>query len=174
MHKKIILIFLAFIIIQSLFNLNGSTVYAEENSSPSAQLLQITYESINPSDDYQYIFKRLKEKLLLIILSYSPSEKSKYQLNLLNTRLAELKYVIDKQDISNIETTSQRYSGGAGQLTQFLVDKKLEKEKQETKKQFETHIPILENLRDVYPANSAGWLFIQHDINYLKIYESQL
>lgn len=167
--KKKFLTFLLILVFVSFFT---SNIYATD-SSTSAQI-NIKYQAINPSDDYRYAFKRLQEKIFLLILSYSPAKKAEYFSYLLEVRLAELKFVVDKEDISNIETSSQRFSGTAGTLTDFIKQNYLTSQKQSVKEKMQQQIATLEVIRDKYPANSAGWLFIQHDINYLKIYLSQL
>lgn len=130
--------------------------------------LTLDYESVNPSDDYRYVLKRLKEKILLLVYSYSPSKKADYYLELTNNRLAELKHIVDKKDIANIETGSNRYSATIGELTQFINENDLINKKGGVKETLAVHIKILELLRDKFPGG-AGWLFIQQNIDSTKI-----
>lgn len=142
-------------------------------STPSAQET-ISYETINPKDSYQYSLKRLKEKLTLMILSFSAKSKYNYYNELLKIRLAELKYVVDKKDISNIETTSQRYSQTAGELVDFVLKNKLSTELEKVKENLALQKKILGELALKFNDTTAEWRFIKHDLDYIDIYISQL
>ena len=80
----------------------------------------IKYETISPKYGYKYLFKRLREKITLAVLSRNPSRKADFYSQLLDRRLAELKQVVDEKDIANIETTSQRYSATMGELVNLI------------------------------------------------------
>lgn len=163
-----------FLLIFFSLSLLSPKAYAKEAANSSESSTYKLNSSINPSDDYKYAFKRLQERIILLILNVFPDKKADYYQELLNTRLAELKNVVDSKDIANIERSSQRYFSTAGELVQFITDKKLNNKKGSINEQFSSHLPVLEILQNVYPANSAGWLFLRHDINYLKIYQEQL
>ena len=149
-----------------------STFAQEQNSPPPSAAKTISYENINPKDGYQYSLKRLKEKLTLVILTFSAKSKYNYYNELLKTRLAELKYVVDKKDISNIETTSQRYSQTAGELVDFVLKNKLETEK--VKENLASQKKVVEELALAFNDTTAEWRFIKHTLDYIDIYISQL
>lgn len=90
-------------------------------------------------------------------------------------RLAELKHIVDKRDIANIQTSTQRYSATAGQLTEFVLQKKnLADKKAEARELLLSHLPVVEELKSAYNDTTAEWRFVEHDVDYLKIYISQL
>lgn len=132
--------------------------------------LKIEIQSVNPGDDYKYVLKRLKEKIVLAILSFSSQRKANYYVGLLDIRLSELKYVVDKKDIANIQTTSQRYAAISGELTDFVLGKNLTDYNGKLVNIMSSHIPFLENLRDSYPYVSSEYRFVQDDANSLKSY----
>lgn len=138
-------------------------------------LSTIEYQKINPGDDFKFVLKRLREKISLGVLSFFPSKKVDYYQDLIGVRLAELKYIVDRKDVANIQTTSQRYSATAGQLAGFVIGKNLKDRKKPTADLLVLHIPILEKLRDSYEeSDKSEWRFIQDDINSLKSYISKL
>lgn len=136
--------------------------------------LELKYEAVNPGDDPAYVFKRLREKSILLIWSISSEKKADFYEKLLTVRLSELKKIVDKKDIANIQTTSQRYSATVGEYTDFLATSKLASRKEKVKAMLQMHIPVLEKLRDSYDYSLAEYRFIQYDIDYLKIYISKL
>ena len=127
----------------------------------------VNYERVNPNDAYKYKFKRLREKITLLVLSPSPNHKADYYEKLLNVRLAELKYVVDNKDAANIETSSGRYSATAGQLTEYIINKNLDEHKQKTADIMSSHLPVLEKLKESFDATTAVWRFIEYDVDYL-------
>lgn len=169
---KIAKVLTAFIFIVFTFNLL-TTIVSSADTSP-APLTQITYQSVNPGDDYKYVLKRLKEKIALFFYSFSPDRKYQYSKNLLEVRLAELKHVVDNKDIANIQTASQRYSASAGKLTEFVLAKNLSDRKVDLRNLFTSQVPVLETLRDSYEYNIGEYRFIQDDINSLASYISKL
>ena len=158
------LISLALIIV---FVSNMAVVNAQEVS-------EIKYESISPKNGFEYSFKRLREKITLFWLSRDPLRKANYYSELLDRRLAELKQVVDEKDIENIQTVSQRYSATAGELTNLINQKSLGEIKPSVLNKFSQHVFLLEGLQKSYVFDTAQWMFIKHDIDYLKIYSSQL
>lgn len=144
--------------------------FAFPQSYVLAEGFELKYEAVNPGNDPAYVFKRFREKVILFILSVSPEKKADFYEGLLTIRLSELKKIVDKKDIANIQTTSQRYSATLGEYTDFLIARKLEGRKEKVKSTFLTHVPVLEKLRDSYDYTLAEWRFIQYDLDYLKIY----
>jgi hypothetical protein len=168
--KNLFVFILLFLLL--FFGVRGNIVFADNaaNSGPST----ISAESVNPGDDYRYIIKRLQEKITLFILGFSSQKKADYYVKLTAVRLSELKHVVDKKDIANIQTTSQRYAAVSGELTTFILDKNLTSYKQKVVDVMSAHIPNLEKLRDTYPYSSSEYRFVQDDINSLKSHISQL
>lgn len=134
--------------------------------------IQIKEESINPGA-FQYPLKRAWEKMRLFF-TFGSENKLNFQQVLLGKRLSELKFVVDKKDLSVLETTSQRFSYQAGTVVEQLKKSGKDEKKAEVLEDFAKYQPVLENLRDQYPANSSFWMLLQHSINTLKILSDQL
>ena len=109
------------VVLFALYNSQVSFAQQEGGEGKTNDSVAVTYEAVNPGNDFAYIIKRLQEKIILAILSFSDSRKLQYYEKLLGARLSELKFVVDKKDIANIQTASQRYSATAGELTQFIL-----------------------------------------------------
>ncbi len=131
-------------------------------------------ENVNPGDDISYIIKRVREKISLVLLSFSPNRKADFYIQLTDVRINELGYIVDKKDIANIQTTSQRYSSAAGELTQYVISKNLTSLKDKIIQKFESHIKTIEKLKKNYDSNSAEWRFLEYDSSYLKTYQQKL
>lgn len=140
----------------------------------SSQDVDIRYETVNPKDGTKYTLKRLKEKIFLLVLSPFSSKKADYFEELLDARLAELKFVVDNKDMANFQLATQRYSATAGQYTEFLVKKKLNERKEKAVGLLKTHLPVIEKLKGAFNDTTAEWRFVKQDEDYLKIYISQL
>lgn len=144
-------------------------IRAESNTATP----NISYETINLKDGYRYLVKRIKEKVSLLIFSVNTQKKLDFYEKLLNIRLAELKFVVDNRDITNIQVASQRYFTTAGQLTEFLKSKnELASNKESVLNLFSGHIKVIESLMGSYPDSTAEWRFLRDDANYLKDYSS--
>lgn len=142
-------------------------------NTPSAE---ITYQDINPTDGYQYLLKRLKENIWLAMLAVNNGAKADFYLKLVEIRLAELKYTVDKGDISNVETVSRRYAATAGQATELISSVNPSIQRQILVDKLEQHILILKSLQSAFGNDElkAGWRFLEDDINSLKSYLSEL
>lgn len=157
------------------FLLPSQLVFAQgEGEGGAAQAIEVTYEKVNPKDGGSYALKRLKEKAILALLSFSKQRKTDYYNKLVGNRLAELKYVVDKKDMANFENATTRYFATVGQFVNFLVRKSLTEEKNKAHELLVSHIPLLESLRDTYDPTTAEWRFMQDDINYVRMYTDQL
>ena len=165
MIKRIIGIICITFTIFYLFNL--PVVVAENEDT-------IKYETISPKYGYKYLFKRLREKITLFVLSKNPLRKADYYSKLLDKRLAELKQVVEEKDIGNIETTSQRYSSTLGELVNFIKQNNLVEMKTKILAKMAEQLPLLESYQKNYSFNTAEWRFVEHDIDYLKEYSSML
>lgn len=170
MLKKLLIIFF---LITLFVSFQGTILAHEEGESTSSSKIESTsYEEINPKDGFKFSFKRLQEKIMLVLFSFSAQSKLDFQKDLLSKRLAELKYVVDNKDISNLQTTSQRYYSQAGQLTEFVLKNNLDKHG--LKDQLSSHLLVLEVLKKQYNDTTAEWRFLEHDVDYIKAYIKQL
>lgn len=158
--KKIV--FSIFIIIFVIFQ--PLITVAEEET------ITVKNETINPGSFY-YSFKRLWEKGLEK-LQFSKQSKIHFYQSQLQTRLAELNYVVENRLLSEVQTSSERFAYQAGILTEEIVRKNEDKEN--LIKEFQKMQKFLDKLRDKYPANSSFWMLIQHDINSLSILSERL
>ena len=131
-------------------------------------------EKVNPGDDYKYVIKRLKEKVVLFFFSASPNKKINFYKNLIDIRLAELKYVVERKDIANFQTVSQRYTATNGEATDLILKKGTEEDREEFIEKFKNHIPILTKLEEPYVPDNSEWRFLQDNINSLVSYISRL
>lgn len=172
--KMKVIVLLFFLGVSLFLAKSGFGQETSKLASSSAKLIEVKDEIINPSDDYKYAFKRLKEKILLLIYSFAPDKQADYLQELMSVRLSELKHVVDKEDIGNIETVSQRYSANAGDLVALINSANLKDKNRGTKKIFHEHLKVLESFANKQKFESSGWLLIQHDINYIKEYSKQL
>lgn len=156
----------AIILILILFLIPGFIFAAD------AGQLQLPQTSVNPGSFY-YPFKRLIEKGRERFV-FSAGQKKALYTSLLNTRLAELNFVVGNRLLSEIQGSSERFSYQAGILAEEVITQNKADEKQNLIKQFELYSKFLDGLRDKYPANSSFWMLIQHDINTLKILSENL
>lgn len=138
-------------------------VWADEN-------IAVKNEIINPGSFY-YPFKRVWEKGSEK-LQFDEQSKIVFYESLLNTRLAELNFVVENKLLSQVQTSSERFAYYAGILTEELI--KNNKDKTKVIKKFEQFSKILEKLRDNYPANTSFWMLVQHDINTLNLLSDKL
>lgn len=156
--KYLIKIILFIVILVSLTNL--PLVYGQQETNlPSI--------SIQPGMTY-YPIKRLFEKLIEK-LQFTNETKEKYYKDLVQKRLAELKYVVDKDYLDQVEKSTQRVSYQVGILTDYVIGKNLNNKKQSLANLYKEDKIILEKLRDKYSANSSYWMLVQHVINSIDI-----
>lgn len=127
----------------------------------------ISKQTINPGSIY-YPLKRLIEKIL-VNFQIDPKSKASFYENLVQTRLAELKYVAEKNYLDQVERSSQRVSYQVGILTDYLIAQELDDKKGQIVNLYGQDKVILEQLRDKYPANSSFWMLIQHVINSINL-----
>lgn len=168
-------IFFSILVLSIFLNVNGAQaaravrrVAAPTPSPvPEIQTIAVDYEEVNPTDGTQYWIKRAKEKVGMFF-SFSNNSKIEFQKKLTTTRLAELAYIINNKEMGYFEKATQRYFTTAGQLTDFIVEKKATHTLDSIKEVFSSHIPVLTKLRDVYNPTTAEWRFVEDDINYIK------
>lgn len=133
----------------------------------------LAFEKVNPNNGLNYKTKRLKEKVVLT-LKFTGASKAKYYREILTKRLSELDFIVQNDEITFLETSSQRYESTAGQLTEMIIAKKLTEEVDETVKLFEEHQKAIENIRDNYEYGISEWRLIMNDYNSLGIYIEKL
>lgn len=105
---------------------------------------------------------------------FSINKKVAYTQYLVRKRFGEIQYVIDNGHGDLIEDTTSRYSTYVGHLTEFILKNNLIDQKEKTLRMLDSHSIILEKYLLEQNYNSGFWLLIQHDINYIKIYSTQL
>ena len=126
--------------------------------------------TIGPDKYLLFSVERLMENIVGFT-KFTKQSKVDYYKELTLKRIAELKYVVDNKLLSEVERSSQRVSFEVGTLSDYISANKSELLKQSSEiTNFLTGFQdLFANLRDKYPANSAYWLLIQHDINSINI-----
>lgn len=149
-------IFLYSMLLTSLISLVASPVYSQE----SVRLPEVKI----PPGYFLYNFERIIEKIQ-VNFYFSPDSKVDFYKDLLQKRLAELKYIVDRGYLDEVEKSSQRVSYQVGILSDYIKNENLNNKKDSIHKLFQENKVILEMLRDKYQANSSFWMLIQHVIN---------
>ena len=162
-HKSKILVIL-FFVLTILF-----TPFMAAAKGPES--FNLTPQKTLPGSTF-YPLKRVKEKIKMAI-TFSSKERVRYGIILLEKRLSELASLVDRKDATYLESSAQRFAAQAGVLANYASGSGKEM-KELTLPYFEGYKPILEQLRDNYPANHAYWLSIQQDIDSLDILSDQL
>lgn len=153
------------------------TVSAQTQTSQIKEqdrLVTVVYDSVNPKDGFKFIWKRLGEKTRLGLLAFFPEKKADYYKKVLDSRLAEMKYIVDNKDLNFIEKSSWRYSTIAGQYTEFVLKKNLIDKKKEAVDLLTEHLAVVETFQEAFDPTTAEWRLVKQDADYLKIYISQL
>ncbi|MDO8503259.1 MAG: DUF5667 domain-containing protein [bacterium] len=117
--------------------------------------------------------EKVKEKLTLFF-NFKKEDKARYRQYLTEKRLAELKYVVDTNQIDSIEPVASRYSTYAGLLTNFVVKEEIKTKRDDLLTMFERHRQIVEELQKGFKFESGWWLMLQHNINVTKLSSDQL
>lgn len=163
--SRFLIVFFFFALI--FFSLPFDLIYAD-----GVEQLNLPKTTIYPGSFY-YSFKRLFEKGQEKLL-FSPESKKSFYESILKMRLSELNYVTSKRDLSEIQTSSERFAYQAGILTNEIVKQNKTNDKENLIKEFGSFGKFLADLRDKYPANSSFWMLVQHDINTLSILSDRL
>lgn len=137
-----------------------------------SEQLELPKTTVNPGSFY-YPFKRLIEKGRERV-TFSQEGKISLYKSLLKIRLSELKYVVNKKILSEVQGSSERFAYTAGILAEEVKMQNQTDQKKNLIREFGLYSKFLETLRDKYPANSSFWMLIQHDINSLKILSDSL
>lgn len=154
-----LMLLLAFIVFPGFVGAQG---VASESSAGSVEVKSIAN-----------IFDRLQEKITLFF-KFSSQDKARYQKDLIEKRMAELEFVINSGQGDLIEEVSSRYAAYVGKFSDYVVSKNVTDEKHQFLVMFDSHLKILEELRDHFPSNSGFWLLLQHDINTVKIFSEKI
>ncbi len=152
--KKSLSLILLFVFLFSPFR-----VYADTFDLPSIKIAP---------NSFFYPLKRISEKVV-VYFYFDSNKKADYYQNLVQVRLAELKYIVDKDFRDQVERSTQRVSYQIGILTDYVVGKKLNNKQQSLADLYKSYRIILEKLRDKYPENSSYWMLVQHIINSIDL-----
>lgn len=153
-------IFLYCLLLTSLISLVAFPVYSQE-------LVRLPEVKIPPGY-FLYNFERIIEKMQ-VSFYISPDSKADFYKNLLQKRLAELKYIVDHGYLDEVEKSSQRVSYQVGILSDYIKNENLKSKKDSIHKLYQENKVILEMLRDKYQANTSFWMLIQHVINSIDL-----
>lgn len=125
---------------------------------------------INPDKYLFFSIKRLIEKAT-VFTKFSKISKANYYTDLTLKRMAELKFVVERKFIGEVETSTQRLSYQVGTLSDYLNSNRTElaEKRQSVNELLQNYKGILGSLRDKYPANSSYWMLVQHSINSIDI-----
>lgn len=167
-----VVVFIAFMI--SFVFLANVVLAQDASTSASTSASSLKFETVNPSDEYKFAYKRLTEKIILFFLSPFADKKANYLVKTVDSRLAELGYVAQHKDVANIQTTSQRYFTTVGNATNYILSQNLSSQKQLLQKKLGDHLGILKQLESNFNDTTAEWRFLQHDFEYVKDYLNQL
>lgn len=119
-----------------------------------------TYEKVNPNDSIKYQFKRLIEKLEGTRVNvFDQKNQVKFLTTLSNRRFAELKYVVDREQLKFLEQSSSRYITQLGIISAILDKNKADSSF--VKLNLENQFKAFDEIKDVFPAQSAQWLLVQ-------------
>ncbi len=136
-------------------------------------LLILNISVAKPTSQLFYNLKRLYEKTQLNLKS-TPKDKLSYQYELLDKRLVELLFIVNRGASSYVLTSSLRYSTTAGEITELIVNNNLKDESQLTRKKFETHFLIVKDLSQKKSNIGDEAKYVTDDLNYLRIYIDKL
>jgi|GEM_PF-3206576 len=163
---KAAIVSLAFFLV--FFGGGEARVFAQED-----QKYAIEFEEVNPADRGEYFIKRFKEKLSLAFLSFLPERKANYFHKLVKARFSELVNVSENKDLYNFEKSSQRYYTTVGQAVTYVKEKNFGV-KRDILETLGQHEKIIESLLSEFTRDSAPWLFLKHDYDYIKTYKTML
>lgn len=135
----------------------------------------ILSRSSAPDNPALFGLKRVQEKAFLKLKS-NPKDRLEYMGSMLNSRLDEIKSILNHKNYNYLLSSSLRYSSQAGQITDLIISNNLKDEAKVVKEQFNAHVKILNDLYVAYPKNigNVEYKYIEDDINYLKIYLEKL
>lgn len=136
-------------------------------------LIQLLASSANPSN-LLFPLKRLEEKNTLSNKS-NPEDKLNYMLDLADNRLTELSEIVNSKNYRFVLKSSLRYSTQVGEIVNLVKSNNLKDKTQMVTDRLTPHQSVLESLYANYPdPENTERKYVQDDINYLKIYLSEL
>lgn len=136
----------------------------------------ILSQKASPSLSPLFKLKRLQENTFLKLKS-NPKDKINIMSSMLDSRLEEIKNLVESKNYNYVLNASLRYSTLAGQITELTITNNFKDKVPAITDQFTTHQKVLLNLYEIYPKNIPGnveWKYIQDDYNYLKLYLDKL
>lgn len=144
------------------------------HGAPTLAQTEYPYEKVNPNSGYKYSLKRLKEKLTLLVFSVSRDRKTQVYKKLANTRLAELKQIVENKEMAHFENATKRYYTSVGQYVDYITAKKQDRHKKEADALIKDHKEVLNVLKERFNDTTAEWRFLKHDLDYLELYSQKL
>lgn len=136
----------------------------------------ILSQRANPDSTLLFGLKRFQE-IHFLKLKSDPISRVDYMSSMLDSRLEELKNVVNNKSYDYVLPSASRYSTLAGQITDFVISNNLKEKPERIKNQFLSHKKFLQNIYVIYPKNipdNEEWKYIQDDYNYLNIYLDKL
>ncbi|KKQ25793.1 MAG: hypothetical protein US62_C0006G0014 [Candidatus Woesebacteria bacterium GW2011_GWA1_37_8] len=124
---------------------------------------QLKQQKINPGGTL-YKLKRVRERAQELFI-FSSKSKVKYHINLVDDRISELGYIIDKKVTNEIEKSSSRLSFEIQVAQEIMSESGNFEPKDDLKTKCNDILSVLPSLRDKYPAQSSGWLLVQQNID---------
>lgn len=160
MFNRTILILLIAIL---FFGLIANSTIAEAQSESTS-----SYTFNKQVDHITNNFEKLKEKITLFF-KFDKKQKSAYQRELVEKRLAELDYVIKNKQWDYIEDVTSRYSTYLGNYINFVEKNKITGDKEQILNLLNGHKNFIEKMQTRFEFNSGWWILIEHDINVVKM-----
>lgn len=160
MFSRLIVVFFI-----TLVSFGMITTYANadvQSESTSSYILNKKVDHISNN------FEKLKEKIILFF-KFDKKQKSAYQRELVEKRLAELDYVIKNKQWDYIEDVTSRYSTYLGNYINFVEKNKITDNKEQLLIILNGHKDFIEKTQTRFDYGSGWWIYIEHDINVLKM-----
>lgn len=117
-----------------------------------------------------FYIKRVQEKMIMKIIPTNDM-KADYYLHLQEKRLNDIRFVVDHKRYECLLACAQRYSGNAGELSEFLKSTRLINKNDVTIQTFKKHRQQLEEIVARIPKDqNLDWKYVVDSINYLDAY----
>lgn len=117
--------------------------------------------------------RRLDEKIILMT-KHDPDSHTKYLLDLVDNRMSDLSFIMNKNQYAYLLPASLRYSSTVGTLTEYVQTHNLKQFTPDIQKKLSRHTQILQRLIKQYHGKHEEWKYLQDDINYIEQYKTQL
>ncbi len=126
-------------------------------------LIGSSINTLDPSSSL-YSLKRVTENIRLIIASSDSNSKANVLTDNLDSRLNEIKFLVDSNNLDPLEKASNRYNSTAGQLLDLFPS--LNKDEiSKIKTQIKNHPQTLTDIRAKFGTESAYSLIIPQNID---------